>query len=151
MYYSAAWYVYCREQFKSINECGTNPNESPRPCRGGARPWAVPLGSKLEVTSQLTQSVTVERICWRKHSKVLVDSLVPAASVHKTFPRITVNKLPRLPPASISYSSAISLFLRKNLGEKRLYSKIFQWQTACFQQLRHEPDVVNIIDSVTQG
>ena len=71
--------------------------------------------------------------------------------VHKTFPRITVNKLPRLPPASISYSSAISLFLRKNLGEKRLYSKIFQWPTACFQQLRHEPDVVSIIDSVTQG
>ena len=41
--------------------------------------------------------------------------------VHKTFPRITVNKLPRLPPASISYSPAISLFLWKNLGEKRLY------------------------------
>ena len=68
--------------------------------------------------------------------------------VHNTFPRITVNKLPWLPPALISYSSAISLFLRKNLGEKRLYCKIFQWPMACFQQLRHEPDVV---DSVTQG
>ena len=80
MYYSAAWYVYCRDQFKSINECGTNPNESPRPCRGGARSWAVALGPKLEVTSQLTQSVSVERIRWRKHSKVLLDSLTPAAS-----------------------------------------------------------------------
>ena len=78
MYYSAAWYVYCRDQFKSINECGTNPNESPRPCRGGARPWAVALGPKLEVTSQLTHSV--ERIRWRKHFKVLVDSLVHAVS-----------------------------------------------------------------------
>ena len=142
MYYSAAWYVYCRDQFKSINECGTNPNESPRPCRGGARPWAVALGPKLEVTSQLTQS--------REYAGETFHS-TRCFKVHKTFPRITVNKLPQLPPASISYSSAISLFLRTNLGEKRLYSKIFQWPTACIQQLRHEPDVVNIIDSVTQG
>ena len=38
------------------------------------------LRPKLEVTSRLTQSVSVERIRWRKHSKVLVASLVPAAS-----------------------------------------------------------------------
>ena len=143
MYYSAAWYVYCRDQFKSINECGTNPNQSPRPCRGGARPWAVALGPKLEVTSQLNQS--------REYAGENISNYSLIHKVHKTFPRITFNKFPRLPPASISYSSAISLFLRKNLGEKRLYSKIFQWPTAYLQQLRHEPDVVNIIDSVTQG
>ena len=150
MYYSAAWYVYCRDQFKSINECGTNPNESPRPCRGGARPWAMALGPKLEleVTSQLTQSREYAGENIPKYSLIHNSC---SFKVHKTFPRITVNKLPRLPPASISYSPAISLFLRKNLGEKRLYSKIFQWPTACIQQLRHEPDVVNIIDSVTQG
>ena len=110
------------------------------------------LGPKLEVevTSQLTQSV--ERIRWRKHSKVLIDSLVPAAS-----------KSTKHSPESLSISSLgchrhrsrirppFRYFYEKNLGEKRLYSKIFQWPTACFQQLRHEPDVVNIIDSVTQG
>ena len=112
-------------------------------------PWHSDRSLKWQVNS-LSR---VERIRWRKHSKVLLEWFTNSCSfkVHKTFPRITVNKLPRLPPASISYSPAISLFLRKNLGEKRLYSKIFQWPTACLQQLRHEPDVVNIIDSVTQG
>ena len=146
MYYSAAWYVYCRDQLKSINECGKNPNESPRPCRG-SEVWS--NNSSLDSLSH-----------WQWQSREYAGENIPSTrcftsscsfKVHKTFPRITVNKLPRLPPASISYSSAISLFLRKNLGEKRLYSKIFQWPTACFQQPRHEPDVVNIIDSVTQG
>ncbi len=64
--------------------------------------------------------------------------------VHKTFARMTVNKLPRLPTASVSYSSAILLFLRKKVGEKPLYCKLFHWRTACFGQLRHVPDVVNM-------
>ena len=111
---------------------------------------------KFEVTTRVsTHSVTGSGSRENTLAKTFQSTRCFTSScsfkVHKTFPRITVNKLPRLPPASISYSSAISLFLRKNLGEKRLYSKIFQWPTACFQQLRHEPDVVNIIDSVTQS
>ena len=106
---------------------------------------------KFEVTTRLTQQVTGTGSRENTLAKTRCFTSSCSFKVHKTFPRITVNKLPRLPPASISYSSAISLFLRKNLGEKRLYSKIFQWPTACFQQPRHEPDVVNIIDSVTQG
>ena len=80
---------------------------------------------KFEVTTRVsTHSVTGTGSGSRENTLAKTRCFTSSCSfkVHKTFPRITVNKLPRLPPASISYSSAISLFLRKNLGEKRLYS-----------------------------
>ena len=114
MYYSAAWYVYCRDQFKSINECRTNPNESPRPCR-------VP---KFEVTTRVsTHSVTGtgsgsrENTLAKTFQSTRCFTSPCSFKVHKTFPRITVNKLPRLPPASISYSSAIRDFYEKILAK----------------------------------
>ena len=113
-------------------------------------PWHSDRSLKWQVNS-LTDSVSRENTLAKTFQSTPWFTNSSSFKVHKTFPRITVNKLPRLPPASISYSPAISLFLWKNLGEKRLYSIIFQWPTACIQQLRHEPDVVNIIDSVTQG
>ena len=140
MYYSAAGYVYCRDQFKSINERGTNPNESPRRCRGFRSLKSQVDSLRLSVTGSGSRENTLAKTF--QSTRCFTSSC--SFKVHKTFPRITVNKLPRLPPASISYSSAISLFLRKNLSEKRLYSKIFQWPTACFQQLRHGPDVVKM-------
>ena len=66
------------------------------------------LVPKFEVTSRirhrLTHSLTVERIRWRKHSKVLAASLVPAAS-----------KSTKHSPESLSISS---------LGYHRRYRRI---------------------------
>ena len=84
-------------------------------------------------THSLSESVTdtVEGIRWRKHSKVLAASLVPAAS-----------KSTKHSPESLSISSLgfhrrqwrirppFRYSYEKNVGKKRLYCKIFQWWTA---------------------
>ena len=80
---------------------------------------------KFEVTTQVsthpvtgTGSGSRENMLTKTFQSTRCFTSSCSFKVHKTFPRITVNKLPRLPPASISYSSAISLFLRKKSWRK---------------------------------